>query len=442
VSAGCSAGVESPRGQPVLHPNIDDALASGFVSLVGRAPYTTQLWLDGAAGFTARWDTDGDGAIDASGVRRQTARFTRPGVYEPSVTLSAHGRPDVTLRQRIVVLDDAPAQSEPGRYGVNEDLGWDPPDQIASQITLMKDAGVEWVRLPVRWQWLEPQRGGYMWERYESRIDDARSGGLKLLAVLGGTPLWSSGVDRRSLPRGVDWDSFEPRETRDFAAYVYRVVDRFQGSIGAYELMNEPNSPVHWNPRPNSSRFIELLCAGYLAAKYADPNAVIVAGGLNGNGLNLGWEAPESRNFLRAIYSGPGARCFDVMAIHPFAHPTENGVAVLQSWIDETKRFMAAQGDRRELWLTETGWSSGRSLWGHTTISEEQQADWVGAIYRDVVGPQKIFWYNFKEDRANPTDPEAQWGWLRYDLTPKPAFQAFSDLRRLGVTDVTLPPRS
>ena len=199
MSAGCSASVESPRGQPVLHPNLDDALASGFASLVGRAPYTTRLWLDEAAGFTARWDTDGDGAVDAAGVRPLTARFTKPGVYEPSVTLSAHGRPDVTLRQRIVVLGDAPARSDPGRYGVNEDLGWDPPEQISSQITLMKDAGVEWVRMPVRWQWLEPQRGGYMWERYESRIDEARAGGLKLLAVLGGTPLWSSGVDRRSL---------------------------------------------------------------------------------------------------------------------------------------------------------------------------------------------------------------------------------------------------
>ena len=101
--------MESPRGQPVLHPNIDDALASGFASLVGRAPYATQLWLDDAAGFTARWDTDGDGAVDAAGVRTQTARFTKPGVYEPSVTLSAPGRPDVTLRQRIVVLGDAPA---------------------------------------------------------------------------------------------------------------------------------------------------------------------------------------------------------------------------------------------------------------------------------------------------------------------------------------------
>jgi hypothetical protein len=442
VSGGCSSRVEPLRGQPVLHPNLDDALASGFATVVGRAPFATQLWLDGASGFTARWDTDGDGSLDASGVLSQTARFRAAGVYEPSVTLSAPGQPDLTLRQRIVVLGDTSVRSEPGRFGVNEDLGWDPPAQIPAQIALMKDVGVEWVRMPVRWQWLEPQRGDFFWERYESRVDQARGAGLELLAVLGGTPLWSSGIDRRALPRGVDWDSFEPRETRDFAAYVYRVVERFRGRIGAYEMMNEPNSPAHWNPRPNASRFIELLCAGYLAAKYADPNAVIVAGGLNGNGLSLGWEAPESRDFLKAIYAGQGARCFDVMAIHPFAHPTENGIVALQSWIDETKRFMTAQGDRRELWLTETGWSSGRSLWGHTTISEEQQAAWVGAIYQGVVGPQKIFWYNFKEDRADPTDPEAQWGWLRYDLTPKPAFKTFSDLRRLGVTDATQPPRS
>lgn len=442
VGAGCSSRVPQPLGRPVLHPNLSDALARGFASLVGRAPFTTQLWLDDAAGFEARWDTDADGSIDASGVRPHKVRFERPGVYEPSVTLSAPGQPDLTLRQRVVVLGDAPVPSAPARYGVNEDLGWDPPRQIPAEIALMKDSGVAWVRLPVRWQWLEPQRGLYVWDRYEDAVDQARDAGLELLAVLGGTPLWSSGVDRRALPRGVDWDSFEPRDTRDFAAYVYRVVERFSGRIGAYELMNEPNSPVHWNPRPDVARFIELLCAGYLAAKYADPNAVIVAGGLNGNGLSLGWEAPESRDFLRAIYSGPGARCFDVMAIHPFAHPTEDGVAALQSWIDETKRFMTAQGDRRELWLTETGWSSGRSLWGHTTISEKQQAEWVRAIYLDIVGPQKIFWYNFKEDRANPTDPEGQWGWLRYDLTPKPAFRAFSDLRRLGVTDATRPPRS
>ncbi|HKY51559.1 MAG TPA: beta-galactosidase [Candidatus Limnocylindria bacterium] len=426
----------------MLHPNLDDALANGFAPLVGRAPHATRLWLTDAAGFTARWDTDGDGSPDASGAGPRTVRFSAPGVYEPSVTLSAPGRPDVTLRQRVVVLGDAPAGSEPGRHGVNEDLGWDPPSGIPSQIALMKEAGVEWVRLPVRWQWLEPQRGSYRWERYEGAIDQARDADLKLLAVLGGTPLWSSGIDRRTLPRSIEWDSFEPRETSDFAAYVYRVVDRFRGRIAAYELMNEPNSPVHWNPRPNAARFVELLCAGYLAAKYADPNAVTVVGGLNGNGLTLGWEAPESRDFLKAIYRGAGARCFDVMAIHPFAHPTENGIAVLQSWIDETRRYMAAQGDARELWLTETGWSSGRALWGHTTISEEQQAEWVRAIYRDVVGPQKIFWYNFKEDHANPTDPEAQWGWVRADLTPKPAFRAFSDLRRSAAMDGRPPPRS
>jgi hypothetical protein len=440
LTAGAACTASPPRGHPVLHPNLDDALAQGFQLVVGHAPFATPLWLEHAVGFTARWDLDGDGAPDASGIRSQTARFTTPGTYEPSVTLSAPGRSDITLRQRIVVLGDEPAGTAAGRHGVNQDLGWDPARQIPGAVSLMREVGVEWIRMPIRWQWLEPQRGEDRWERYEGAVDQARDAGIEILAVLGGTPLWSSGIDRRALPRGVDWDSFEPRETSDFAAYVYRVVDRFRGRVGAYEMLNEPNSPVHWNPRPNVTRFIELLCAGYHAAKYADPSAAVVVGGLNGNGLTLGWEAPESRDFLRAIYASSGRSCFDVMAIHPFAHPTEDGIGTLRSWIAETERFMASQGDRRELWLTETGWSSGPSLWGHTTITEEQQAEWVRAIYREITGPRKVFWYNFKEDRADPTDPESQWGWLRYDLTPKPAFRAFSDLRRTGVTDAT-PPR-
>jgi hypothetical protein len=429
VLASCSSSAPPPRGEPALHPDLDDALARGFQLVVGHAPFEARLWLDNAAGLRVRWDLDGDGAFETSGGTARASRFTAPGVYQPSVAVSAPGRSEVVLRQRIVVLGDAVPLGA-GRYGVNQDLGWDPPRQIASEIALMKDAGVEWLRLPIRWQWLEPQRGDYRWYRYDEAVGQASDAGLELLAVLGGTPTWSSGIDRRALPRGVDWDSFEPRDTRDFAAYVYRVVDRFSGRIGAYEMLNEPNSPTHWNPRPNASRFIELMCAGYLAAKYADPSAAVVVGGLNGNGLSLGWEVPEARDFLKAIYASPAARCFDVMAIHPFAHPTENGIATLQSWIDQTRAYMRAQGDARELWLTEVGWSSGPTLWGHATVTEEQQAEWVRQIYGEIAGPQKMFWYNFKDIAANSSDPEELWGWLRYDLQPKAAFQAFASLRK------------
>lgn len=309
-----------------------------------------------------------------------------------------------------------------GKYGVNQDLVWDPPQQVDTEIRMMRSAGVQWLRLPLRWNWLEPEPGRYRWDRVDSVVERAAAARLKLLVVLGGTPAWSSGATGHLAMDGHR-DAFAPTGDSEFADYVYRVVQRFHGRVQAYELFNEPNSPNHWQPSPDAARFAELLCAGYRAARQADPHSVIVAGGLNGNGLSQG--PPGSRNFLKAIYAGQGGRCFDVLAIHPFAHPTEQGLAGLQAWVDETRRYMSAWHDGRELWLTEVGWSSGLRQWGHATITERQQAAWVRTVYHDLRGAQKVFWYNFKEVRRDPSDPEFQWGWLRYDLAPKAAFWSF-----------------
>ncbi len=425
-------GVVAPvdQARPSLHPNLGDALASGFGLLLGTAPFTVPLWLEHAEGYATRWDIDRGDTVDASVGGRLRVRFARPGVYYPSVTLSSPDRPTITLRQRIVVLGAGPAPALPGRFGVNQDLAWDPAEQVGPEIALMQAAGVQWLRLPLRWHWLEPERGVYRWDRVEGVVDGAAAAGLRLLAVLGGTPSWSSGVAPGNVPAVVHWDAFEPVEADDFADYVYRVAEHFRGRVQAYELFNEPNSQSHWQPAPNPARFINLLCAGYLAAKFADPESVIVVGGLNGNGLTRGSQAPASRNFLKAIYAGRGAGCFDVLAIHPFVHPTETGLAGLQAWVDETRQYMLARGDPRPLWLTEAGWSSGPRLWGHSTITEEQQADWVVTLYRDLKGPEKVFWYNFKEVRPHPSDPEFQWGWLRFDLAPKPAYWSFVEARQ------------
>ena len=318
--------------------------------------------------------------------------------------------------------------ASPGKYGVNQDLAWDPPDQVVAEIQLMRRAGVQWLRLPLRWHWLEPQPGLFKWDRIDPVVDRAGGAGLKLLAVLGGTPAWASGVPAQRVTPGSNWDAFAPVADREFADYVARVVEHFRGRVQAYELFNEPNSANHWQPAPDARRYVDLLCAGYRAAKRVDPHALIVAGGLNGNGLTHG--PAKSPNFLASIYAGGGAHCFDVLAIHPFAHPTEDGLIGLQAWLDETRDYMMARGDRRPLWLTEVGWSTGQRQWGHSTISEASQAAWVQAVYHDLEGAQRVFWYNFKDVRANASNPEFQWGWLRYDLTPKVAYWSFNGLAK------------
>jgi hypothetical protein len=430
LACAAAPGAATPP-QPSLHPNLADALAGGFQLLVGRAPFTARLWVQDAAGYQARWQLAGAETSITPDGQGVLARFTQPGVYYPAVQLSGGEGPEVTLQQRIVVLGESPGPSSPGKYGVNEDLAWDFPSQTRPEVRLMQAAGVQWLRLPIRWSWVEPHAGAYTWTADDPVVDQAAGAGLKLLAVLGSTPSWASGMTQNQMPPGVHADAFAPRRTSDFARYVYETVQHYQGRVAAYELLNEPNTLNHWRPQPDAARFIELLCAGYYAAKYSDPSSVVVAGGLNGNGLYLGWEPPDGRDFLKAIYAGPGALCFDVMAIHPYAHPIQNGLAELQRWVDETRAYMRAQGDDRELWVTEIGWGSGLSVWGNPVISEAQQAAWVRTVYGGLAGPQKVFWYNFK-DGTDPamTNPEYHWGWLHDDLTPKSAYGAFQALAK------------
>jgi hypothetical protein len=423
LAGSTAAEVSGARARPALRPNLSDAVSEGFDLLVGEAPFEVVFTLENVEGYAVRWE--GDETPRRGDAPTRVLRFDQAGEHYAVVHLSAPGRRSVTLSQKVVVLSGDPAPSLPGKDGVNQDLVRDRREHVALQVPLMAAAGVQWVRMPIRWFTVEPERDAYTWTAVDPVVDQVTAAGMEVLAVLGSTPSWASGVARGEVPEDAHWDAYEPTSVADFARYAHAVASHYRGRIRAYEIFNEPNTPTHWRPWPDAQRFVEFLCAGYAAVKYADPSHVVVVGGLNGNGLTLGWETPEGRDFLKAIYAGPGRHCFDVMAIHPFAHPVADGLPTLQAWVDQTRGYMRAQGDARELWLTEVGWSTGPNLWGHPTISEAQQADWVEAIYRDLIGPEKVFWYNFKDTRRHSTDPEHRWGWLHFDLEPKPAYERF-----------------
>src|SRR5258708_30591681 len=47
------------RPQPVLHPNLADALSGGFTLLVGQAPFEARLWIENSSGYQAAWALGG-----------------------------------------------------------------------------------------------------------------------------------------------------------------------------------------------------------------------------------------------------------------------------------------------------------------------------------------------------------------------------------------------
>ena len=52
--------------QPILHPNLSDAMAGGFDLLVGRAPFTVHFWVENGAGYQAQWDAGGAETSEAT----------------------------------------------------------------------------------------------------------------------------------------------------------------------------------------------------------------------------------------------------------------------------------------------------------------------------------------------------------------------------------------
>jgi exo-beta-1,3-glucanase (GH17 family) len=142
----------------------------------------------------------------------------------------------------------------------------------------------------------------------------------------------------------------------------------------------------------------------------------------------MGWEPPESRHFLEKLYYEDARNCYDVVDIHPYVHPVRQGINALQRSVDEARAVMLKYGDSRPIWLGEIGWSTALNAFDVPSITEEQQAQWVTAVFTTLKEPDKIFWYNFKNTGTDPQDEEQNFGLLHYDMTSKPAYKAFSDL--------------
>lgn len=211
------------------------------------------------------------------------------------------------------------------------------------------------MRLVVRWAQLEPRPGEYDFAALDAQLGAAADHGIRVLPEIDASPAWLK--PRPFMP---------PLGERGLSAwrrFLRVTVERYgpggefwQGRerrlpIRRWQVWNEPNFAVFWEPRPSAPAYAKLLHAGAAAIRGADPKAQIVAAAV----APIEHEPPPWE-FLRQLYAVPGARAdFDFVALHPYS-PT---VSVLAYQLDRTRQVMAAAGDRRKpLLVTEFGVAS------------------------------------------------------------------------------------
>lgn len=316
--------------------------------------------------------------------------------------------------------------------GVVADLTWYIPDSDKQRsAAALEEMGSEWVRLHVQWREAEPQRGAlneWWMDEYGKAIDVARDSGQKVVVMVSEAPPWASGSAARNVPR----------DPADYASFMKRFAERFEGRVDAYEIWNEPNIKRFWSTGPNAAEYTQLLRASFTAVREADPDARVVFGGLSTNDYE----------FLSRAYDAGAKGYFDVLATHPYTYCGSTGPDDLRrsggritadSFLGyrELRALMVERGDVKPIWFTEFGWNTattqcnpGAGQW-QGGVSEARQAQYLTRAFELIEQDPYVevaLWYGLRNNYwANDADePEARYGLLRVDYSRKPAFHAFA----------------
>ena len=207
-------------------------------------------------------------------------------------------------------------------------------------------------------------------------------------------------------------------DTSAFLEYVDSVVSRYHDKIRYWALWNEPDfGGGFWAVKPNPKLYAVLYNATCRKIKSIDPTAVVIAGNTTNNG----------RWFLEQLAPHIDSDCIpDGLGLHPYrSYPEENlipDMVALENWIQNVA------GHEIPLWLTEFGWST------HNDVDSITQASYLVRTYIQLFSlpfVRGVFWFCFRDSKRFTFGREGGFGIVHSDLTPKPAYFAYSTMTQL-----------
>jgi hypothetical protein len=323
-------------------------------------------------------------------------------------------------------------------------IAWESPAQMNADLDAMVAAGMTWVRADFYWSAIEYQRGQFSWNATDAFVHAAESRGLRVLAMPDYTPTWA---------RTGPTDKYPPSHPSDYATFVAALAQRYAPlGVHNWEIWNEPNNAMFWEPRADPVAYTTLLELANAAIKHADPSATVVTGGLSpasDDGRNV---APLT--FLAAIYAHGGRNSFDAVGYHPYSYPYPPMYPATWNTFYETPALhalMASNGDgAKQVWGTEIGFATGT---GSKAVSEmTQSADISAAIDQWTSwafhGP--IIFYTIRDLGTDRADVNDNMGMIDYTGAPKAVFGAVRQLLEapqavhatatVGAADITWSP--
>jgi polysaccharide biosynthesis protein PslG len=330
----------------------------------------------------------------------------------------------------------SPAQARPQYRGVQlHSLWWESSEaDMQRELDLARQLGANAVRVDVAWGNIEWDGKGRHSNWYVAKLDrfmhGASARGMKVIAALWSTPCWASSAPD-SLKQGCAngwWGrgvaSYPPQNAGDYGDIARWTTSRYGTKLAALEVWNEPNLENRFFLRSAdpAGAYTTLLRAAYSQAKAGNPSVPVLAGALAGT----------DRSFLAALYARGMRGSYDGLAVHPYADPTWSGLSSFRA-------VQRAAGDDAPLWATEFGWSTSTTGWG---VNEAAQAN---HLRQSIAGLDQLPYvqaasvYNLRDKGTVQASMENNFGLVRRDFSPKPAYRAVQEA--LGAPQASAPRR-
>ena len=277
-------------------------------------------------------------------------------------------------------------------------------------LNLVQGAGIGWIRDEVYWSEVEKEKGVFRFPpAYERYLKAARGRGIEVLLILDfSNPLYT-GSDKRAPANDA--------ERQAFARYCREVVQRCRPlGVRHYEIWNEPNASTFWRPQPNPEDYARLLEAAYRSCKEADPKATVLGCSTAGTDLD----------YIGRVSRAGGASFMDGVSFHPYCQPSPPERRLMT----DIAKVQKAAPDK-PLWITEFGYPT---YAGPAGVDEEAQANYLVRAFllaKSFPAVKRFCWYDFQNDGEDPAEGEFNFGLVRMDKTPKPAYRAYKTMTSL-----------
>lgn len=292
------------------------------------------------------------------------------------------------------------------------------PDMDSASVTAMLDsiqaAGIKIIRDECYWSLVETTPGVYtVPPQADYYVSEALARGIDVLLILNyNNPLYAAHAGS-----GISTDS----NRAAFKEYCVEMVSHFAPlGIKHYEIWNEPNIPIFWDPLPNAQDYALLLQEVYQPIKDVD-STVTVLGCATSPAEGNPPPFIEWLTFIQGVWNNGGNNYFDALSFHLYR--VDRGP---EQWLNgDVTNLRNIIGSDIDIYLTECGYHTS-SVWPN--LSEADQARYITRLYligRSIDRLMNITYYDFKNDGEDAGEHEHNFGIVHFDRQPKPAYNAY-----------------